>query len=473
MTLINNVRLHSGDSKDIALAFHDPTLELGSSIEDIATLITLKPLLEKDYNPTTAISSKLSQEVSSMNNTPSLSPTFVASPDKTSKILEGHFENIRDNLEVIKKIINELANRGEFFLGLRSKDGKTHYIKGEEWNEFEDKFINSTQNITKAVNLIRESIKKLRNTLSKNAKYPALDKIEEYCKNLLDKIPKPSSKWDVDKATYDGLKWEHESINDEKFTVFWDWSKWFKDVKNPVGLLEMVLDKDTSRKDDYLDILSDGQDSVDELLANVGKYSRMLKRENILKHFKGLSTEEAYMYLITTVLPMLQEESTMSLEEQGNTMKLISGVFDKWNSIQNLINKAIQQNQQDAVAADKLGNQIKSIVQDIQYQLRRARMYLPASAESLLNTMKELSNKLITEYPKDFFRVAKDSDQTVFKAYMDNLGQGITALTSISNMTQQQLQIDTQYYNSLLGFQKSAQDSINKIIQTALNNTRP
>lgn len=79
---------------------------------------------------------------------------------------------------------------------------------------------------------------------------------------------------------------------------------------------------------------------------------------------------------------------------------------------------------------------------------------------------------MVTDYPKDFFTVAKDSDQTVFKAYMDNLGQGITALTSISNMTQQQLQIDTQYYNSLLGFQKSAQDSLNKTIQTALNNTR-
>jgi len=55
---------------------------------------------------------------------------------------------------------------------------------------------------------------------------------------------------------------------------------------------------------------------------------------------------------------------------------------------------------------------------------------------------------------------------------MDNLAQGVTALTSISNMTQQQLQINTQYYNSLLGFQKSSQDSVNKLIQAALNNMR-
>lgn len=472
MTLINNIRLHTGDPKDIAIASHDSTVTLDPSIAYIVTMTTLRPLLEKGYNSSTALSFKLSEGVSNMKNAPLSSPAAPKN-EKINKTLEGHFENIRDNLEAIKNIINELAQRGEFFLGLRSKDGKTYYIKGEEWKEFENKFINSTKRITDAIGLIKESIKKLRNTLSKNAKYPALDKIEKYCQNLIDKIPPPSSKWDAGSATYDKLKWEHESINGQKFTVFWEWSRWFKDIKNPVGLLEMVLDKNTSRKDDYLSIVSEGQDSVEELLANVGKYSRMLRREDILKHFNSLSTEKAYMYLITTVLPMLQEESTASLEEQGNTMKLVSRVFDKWNSIQDLINKSIKQNEQDAAAADKLGNQIKSIVQDIQYQLKRAKLYLPASAESLLNTMKELSNKLITEYPKDFFTIAKDSDQTAFKAYMDNLGQGITALTSISNMTQQQLQIDTQYYNSLLGFQKSAQDSINKIIQTALNNTRP
>lgn len=470
MNLINDIRLHKGDTKDIIEASHDPTLELDLAMAYIVRMTSLKGLLERDYNPITALSSKLSQDVQNASNPPFLSPTFVAASE--NKTLKGNFDKIGENLETIKKIINELSEKGEFFLGLRSKDGKTGYIKGDEWKDFEEKFINSTQRITNAVKLIRESIKTLRNLLSKNAKYPALDKIEKYCHNLLDKIPDPSSKWDAGKAEYDGLKWEHESINDQKFTVFWEWSRWFKDVKNPVGLLEMVLDKNTSRKDEYLGILANGNDSVDELLANVGKYSRMLRREEILKHFKGLSTEKAYMYLITTVLPMLQEESTANLEEQGNTMKLISGVFDKWNSIQDLINKSIQQNQQDAVAADKLGNDIKRIVQDIQYQLKRARIYLPPSAESLLNTIRDLSNKLVTEYPKDFFKVAKDSDQTVFKAYMDNLGQGITALTSISNMTQQQLQIDTQYYNSLLGFQKSAQDSLNKTIQTALNNTR-
>ena len=66
----------------------------------------------------------------------------------------------------------------------------------------------------------------------------------------------------------------------------------------------------------------------------------------------------------------------------------------------------------------------------------------------------------------EYFFIA-DADQTKFKAYMDNIAQGITALTSISNMTQQELQIATQYYNSLLGLQKSAFDSINKVVQIA------
>lgn len=65
-----------------------------------------------------------------------------------------------------------------------------------------------------------------------------------------------------------------------------------------------------------------------------------------------------------------------------------------------------------------------------------------------------------------------NSDQTQFKSYMDILAQGVTALTSVSNMIQQLLQIDTQYYNSLLGLQKAGQDTLNKTIQSIMNNMR-
>lgn len=471
MNLINNILIHTGDSKEIALAAHNPSVELDPTVAYIVTMTSLKPLLEKGY--TSQISSRSLRSRDDVKIASSMSPTFEAKPEPVSKTLERNIRNIKDKFEDIKKIIDELKAKGDFFMKLISKDSNNpHYIVGEEWQEFENKFVFATKRIMETIKLIRESVKKLRSILSKGTKYPALDQIEKYCNNLIDKIPEPSSKWEPGSAKYEGFKWMHESINGEIKTVFCEWKKWFEGIKNPVGLLEILLDKDTSKKDDYLKTIGNGLDSVEELFVNVGKYSRMLRREEVFKHLKGLGTEEAYMYLITTVLPMLQDESSSSLEEQGNTMQLISGIYERWNSIQKLINESIKQSNQGAAAADELGNKIKGIVQDIEYQLKRARMYLPSSAHTLLDTMKSLSNKLVTEYPKDFFKVAKDSDQTAFKTYMDNLGQGVTALTSISNMSQQQLQIDTQYYNSLLGFQKSSQDSVNKIIQSALNNMR-
>lgn len=471
MNLINNILIHTGDSKEIALAANNLSVELDPTVAYIVTMTSLKPLLEKGYISDISTGSLLSRDDAKMS--PAMSSTFAAKPEPVNKTLERNIRNIKDRFEDIQKIMDELKAKGDFFMKLISKDSSNpHYIVGDEWQEFENKFVFATKRIMETIKLIRESVKKLRSILSKGSKYPALDRIEKYCNNLINKMPDPSSKWDPDSAKYDGFNWMHKSINNETKTVFFEWKKWFEGIKNPVGLLEMMLDKDTTKKDEYLKTIGNGLDSVEELFVNVGKYSRMLRREEVFKHLKKLGPEEAYMYLITTVLPMLQDESSSRLEEQGNAMQLISGIYDKWNSIQKLINESIKQSDQGAVAADNLGNKIKGIVQDIEYQLKRARMYLPSSGHALLDTMKELSNKLVTEYPKDFFKVAKDSDQTAFKTYMDNLGQGVTALTSISNMSQQQLQMDSQYYNSLLGFQKSSQDSVNKIIQSALNNMR-
>ena len=470
MNLINNILIHTGDSKEIALAANPPSLELDPTVAYIVTMTSLKPLLERGYASDNSVGILHSRHDPRMQT--SISPTFEAKPEPVNKTLERNIRNIKNRFEDIQKILQELKAKGDFFMKLLSKKDSTHYIVGEEWQEFENKFVFSTKKIMETIKLIRESVKKLRSTLSKSAKYPALDRIEKYCSYLLDNIPNPSSKWNPGSAEYDGARWMHKSINGEEKKVFFEWKKWFEGIKNPVGLLEMVLDKDSAKRDNYLKTLGNGLDSAEELFVNVGRYSRMLRREEVFKHLKTLGTEEAYMYLITTVLPMLQDESSASLEEQGNTMQLIAGIYDKWNSIQRLINQAVKEPNQGAEAADKLGNKIKDIVQEIEYQLKRARMYLPSSAYTLLETMKNLSDKLITEYPKDFFKVATDSDQTAFKTYMDNLAQGVTALTSISNMTQQQLQINTQYYNSLLGFQKSSQDSVNKLIQAALNNMR-
>lgn len=471
MNLINNILIDTDDSKEISLTPNNPSVELDPAVTYILTMNSLTLFLEKSYISEISTASLLSRDNAKMS--PSMSPIFAANPEPVNKTLERNIRNIKDRFEDIQKIIDELKAKGDFFMKLLSKDSRNpHYIVGEEWQEFEDKFVFATKRILETIKLIRESVKKLRSILSKGTKYPALDRIEKYCDNLINKMPDPSNKWDPDSAKYDGFKWMHKSINNEEKTVFFEWKKWFEGIKNPVGLFEMILDKDTTKKDEYLKTIGNGLDSVEELFVNVGKYSQMLRKEEVFKHLKELDTEKAYMYVITTVLPMLQEESSASLEEQGNVMQLISGIYDKWNSIQKLINESIKQSDQGSVAADNLGNKIKDIVQDIEYQLKRARMYLPSSAHALLDTMKDLSNKLVTEYPKDFFKVAKDSDQTAFKTYMDNLGQGVTALTSISNMSQQQLQMDSQYYNSLLGFQKSSQDSVNKIIQSALNNMR-
>lgn len=80
---------------------------------------------------------------------------------------------------------------------------------------------------------------------------------------------------------------------------------------------------------------------------------------------------------------------------------------------------------------------------------------------------KDTMTKVIWDRLTGSSRFFIDSDQSKFKAYMDNIGQGITALTSISNMTQQEVQIATQYYNSLLSLQKNGFDSIMKVIQVA------
>lgn len=53
----------------------------------------------------------------------------------------------------------------------------------------------------------------------------------------------------------------------------------------------------------------------------------------------------------------------------------------------------------------------------------------------------EYMKKFIFSAMRDKYLFMVDKDQTKFKTYMDNISQGITALTSISNMTQQELQL--------------------------------
>lgn len=300
---------------------------------------------------------------------------------------------------------------------------------------------------------------------------------------------------------------------------------------------------------------------IDEFRGKLEKHRTV--REDIFKHLNSLDTEKAYMYLITTVLPFLQNQASERLDEQGKTMKKVSQLYDKWNEIHAEITKTAEtlkklregKHVDDVnldvtkiefyprssdktkwiVATIKDPNHILKIkinekVAEFKKLLEQVKKKLPSSSKQLIDVLETSADKLILKdnYDKGWFnfnwnyqgefkfeietknvpefshidfnsmdktqelknidpetmkkviwdrltgssRFFIDSDQSKFKSYMDNIGQGITALTSISNMTQQQLQIDTQYYNSLLGFQKSAQDYLNKTIQTALNNMR-
>ena len=308
-------------------------------------------------------------------------------------------------------------------------------------------------------------------------------------------------------------------------------------LQDPRGFIEMVQDETKLNK--YLAHIEKGLGSIDKFLSG-----------NKIDMLGFLDTESAYIYLITVVIPFLQNESARALEKQGETMKQVSKTFDKWNEIQDEINgfsKIIETIKKKGLIDEsgklKITNIVdyvskydgknykvvwikdddqsfkplidakKSIdakINEMKTLLENLEGKLPSSQKSLITTMKELTSQLALKREKEYnfyyhpsgkselrfeirddfvnlpnnkdfeymrkfifstmrneyFFIA-DADQTKFKAYMDNIAQGITALTSISNMTQQELQIATQYYNSLLGLQKSAFDSINKVVQIA------
>lgn len=291
--------------------------------------------------------------------------------------------------------------------------------------------------------------------------HPVVKKLEEAAKKLKNKIPTPSKNWDIKTWRYNGKKWIHDYVNykNSYYHVRWKGDKNSNEkVENPIGLLEMT--QDPKKMKDFLSNVTESLEQINSL-SNKGLHYLMLK---------SLPTEEAYIYLIVILLPFLQNESAKELEKQGETMKLVSQIYEKWNLMQDLVNLEIKKDNKDSSA--ELSLKIQNIASEIKILLEKAKTKLPPSTNSLLVTLKELSQQLVTKFPKNFYEMAKNPDQTNFKAYMDIFGQGITALTSISNVTQQTLQIATQYYNSLLGFQKSAQDSVNKTIQTIINNLR-
>lgn len=307
------------------------------------------------------------------------------------------------------------------------------------------------------------------------------------------------------------------------------------DTSNKAAFNTKNLELSAENKKRFTKVLSE----IDNNLRDIHAFSS--NKEYHLEKLNSLGTQAAYIYVITTFLPFLQSQSAATLEEKGNNMKQISNLYNKWNEIQEEINdmattikdlfknKVIKDQKVDfwdiiSYKEYKVGKfndpkqlfqgllkakkNIDAKLEEFKKLLKDVEKKLPASAQSLIETLKELSSNLKLNQSKDFnfyywnenemrFEIlAKDanlrdnkdydkmntllmerleevygffisSDQTKFKAYMDNIAQGITALTSISNMTQQEVQIATQYHNSLLGLQKNGFDSIMKVIQTA------
>lgn len=381
--------------------------------------------------------------------------------------IETKMIELKRNYKKIMELLTknkEGSNLKDIDLGLWSlDDSKVQPGDSSNWRRHDGifgRFFAAKEFIKDKLTQIKKSLASLKKNLPT---HPLVKKIEEAIKSLQSQISSPSSKWDKKTWTYDGKQWIHiytknrEESDQGSWIVHWKGDKDSTEkVENPINLLEMT--QDPEKLTAFLNTITESIDKIDKFNTNDIHFLIL----------NSLNTAEAYMYLILTIFPALQNQSAKNLETQGKTMKVVSEIYDKWNLLQDIINTAAKGKSKDT--SEQLKLKIENIGNEIEDLLEKVKKDLPGTTESLVTTMKELTQQLVTKFPKDFYKIANDSDQTAFKSYMDILGQGTTALTSISNMTQQALQISTQYYNSLLGLQKNALESLNKVIQIATKN---
>lgn len=458
-------------------------------------------------------------------------------------------QQLKNDFSQIQKKIRELYKKRQEIINRWIDSTQSNPIQPN--NQLFKDFYYLRETLEKSLEQINERIDKFEEDMPDSKdKDKLLEKLRTIYDDLISKIPEPNDNYGTDSGNWKpkpnalvDLKeaknrmrfWWKEKIGDEAKVMKWNDSGDSTLPKNPLGIFEMIIDSDRSKYDDFLKTLSKGINTIKEFYTTPG--SKVL-------HFfvlKNMNTESAYMYVVTVLLPLLQNHSAEILEEKGNTMKQISKIYNKWNEIQEEINdmgsnikelfksKTIKDqkvNFWDIIDHNgyKVGkfNDSKKIFQgllkskkvidkkleEFKNLLTQVEKKLPSSASSLVDTLKELSANLQLNKSKDFnfyywnesemrFEIlAKDAnlkdnkdydkmndllierleevygffinpDQTKFKAYMDNIAQGVTALTSISNMTQQEVQIASQYYNSLVGLQKNGFDSISKVIQIA------
>lgn len=496
-----------------------------------------------------------------LHNSPDLSVNdaniqFSSINSKNITEITTKIDSIKDGL---KKIQDRMKELGENYQKIMDNLGKDKLSSLEDWiiedkYEWQDwrrnkgwfgRFVTAREFIKEEINKIREQIKQLSKSPIENSFVKELKQLTDDIEN---RIPDPSNRWDKKTSQYDGKEWRYPGSSRDNYSQWnlnWEGDDYnknksknvFAKISNPLGLLEMT--QDSKKFEEYMSILNKGLKKIDKFYES---------KEILFLKLGTLDTQSAYMYLITVILPALQNESAEALEKQGETMKLVSKVYDKWNELQDEITrmtKSVKSLQEKGLlkdgkldisviedystggknykivafddpdrvfekmfeardAIEEKANEVKELLQSMEGRL-------PPSAKSLIDTMKELAekasitskdynfyyykdsrqvrfevladkvtlkdntdydamNKFIIDHTKESFGFFVDPDQTKFKSYMDTIAQGITALTSISNMTQQELQIATQYHNSLLGLQKNALDSLSKVIQVATRN---
>lgn len=485
-------------------------------------------------------------EISSLTATTPLERAHIALQE-----LKNDFSRIQNQLKDL------YANRQKIIdLGLDSSSGKP--IKPDN-RLFKDLYY-LRETLEKDLEQIRSRIAQFKKEMPDSKdKDNLIAQLEKVCDDLESQIPEPDSDYGTDSGNWKPRPnalvdrkgeetrlrfWWKENEGDKAKVVKWKDSGDTSLPKNPLGIFEMVIDSDRSKYKKFLDTLSKGTNLINEFYQTTG--SKPLH----LFLLKDMNTQSAYVYMIVILLPLLQNQAAESLEEQGQTMKKVSQLYDEWNEIQNEINEMGKQAKifkekgifnENNVEFEHIGDytnedgvrkilwisdpnkefgilfihrkNINEKISRFKSQLDQIEEKLPSTSKELITILRRMAENLILpgsysgyyhdntpgrfhleipigdeRFPLDVsneeikkyvsnllendFGFFNSSDQTRLKTYMDNIAQGITALTSISNMTQQQLQINTQYYNSLLGFQKSAQDSLNKIIQTAINSMR-
>lgn len=468
----DSFRISSNDNKVPELSLQkttDSTINAIRSMDPSTAFIAVKTVVL----PTL---SKVSAPPSESESTPHSSPMELSR--KQSQSMGGSsFKEMTTSLDKIKSDLQDIQRL------IKESESQTRNILDRDL-------------LKKRAIALQEKITDLEKRIPKN---PLIQSLHTTIKKLLDTISKVDHK--NDKATLNAEKFELSAENKKIFNKFLgDIDKNLWDIHAFSSSKEYHLQKLKSlgTQAAYVYALNTFLPFLQSQSA-----ARLEEKGNTMKQISKLynkwnEIQEEINDMSTNIKKLFKNE--IIKDQKLNFWNIIDYKgykVGKFNDPKHIFQGLLK-------SKDKIEKKLK----EFQKLLEQVEKKLPSSAKSLIETLKELSSNLKLNKSKDFtfyywnenemrFEIlAKDAnlkdnkdydkmnqllmqrleevygffispDQTKFKAYMDNIAQGITALTSISNMTQQEVQIASQYYNSLLGLQKNGFDSIMKVIQIA------